>query len=286
MPDGLQVPFFSLRCRGSDSMGKFLFFLLACSLFLGSLFSYEGYTQFLSLDGVSVRTGDPEAEALFWKNLGPEELRYWPVFLFRSADLKKQIESQSPLLISMKRENFSDFFIEIEPLQPWLTLRWKKTEFFLTRDGRIWESGHPLNTRLEGIRPPSTPTFLLSDTLPSPAGIPEEGIVVMNSVFPVTFFSEWVSGIETSGWMPHTRTVEVSRREGNYLLKLNLDVRDRAVHILLRGDQARWKETASAVSQILHQLQFSGGNLIIDTTYTDRIIVRNVAGGGQEGSGR
>jgi len=286
MPDGLQVPAVYLRCRDSDFMGKFLFFLLACSLFLGSTLSYEGYTQFLSLDRVSVRTGDPEAEALFWKNLGPAELRYWPVFLFRSADLKKKIESESPLLFSLRRENFSAFFIDLEPLQPWLTLRWKKTEFFLTRDGRIWESGHPLNARFTGIRPPSTPPFLLSDTLPSPAGIPGEGIVVMNSVFPVTFFSEWVSGLETSGWMPHTREVEISRREGNYLLRLNLNIRDRTVQIIVRGDQARWKEISSAVSQILHQLQFSGGNLIIDTTYTDRIIVRNVAGGGQEGSGR
>lgn len=267
-------------------MGKFLFLLLACSLLLGATISYEGYIQFLSLDSISVQTGDPEAEAFFWKNLGPAELRYWPVFFFRSADLKKKIESEAPLAFSLRRENVSDFFIELEPLHPWLTLRWKEKDFFLTRDGRIWETGHPLNQKLSGIRPPSMPPFLLSETLPSPAGISGEGIVVTSAVFPVAFFAEWVSGLETSGWMPHTRKVEISRREGNYLLRLHLNIGNRTVRILIRGNQARWKEISSAVSQILHQLQFFGEDLIIDTTYTDRIIVRNVAGGGQEGSGR
>ncbi len=267
-------------------MGKFLFILLLCSLLLGAALSYEEYIQFLSLDSVSVQTGDTEAEVLFWKNLGPWELRYWPVFFFRSADLKKKIESEAPLVFSLRRENVSDFFIEIEPLQPWLRLRWKEKDFFLTRDGRIWETGHPLNKKFSGIRPPTMPPFLLSEALPSPAGISGEGIVVTSTVLPVAFFAEWVSGLETSGWMPHTREVEISRREGNYLLRLNLNIRDRTVRILIRGDQARWKEISSAVSQILHPLQFSGGDLIIDTTYTDRLIVRNVAGGGQEGSGR
>ncbi|MBL3538908.1 hypothetical protein [Aminivibrio sp.] len=267
-------------------MGKFLFFLLACSMLFGAAISYEEYSQFLSLDSISVQTGAPEAESLFWKNLGPAELRYWPIFFFKSADLKKKMESEAPLVFSLRRENVSDFFVELEPLQPWLRLRWKEKDFFLSRDGRIWESDHPLNSKFPGIRSPSIPPFLLSEALPSPAVVPGEGIVVTSTVLPVSLFAEWVSGLETSGWMSHTREVEISRREGNYLLRLNLNNRDRTVRILIRGDQARWKEISSAVSQILHQLQFSGGDLIIDTTYTDRIIVRNVAGGGQEGSGR
>jgi hypothetical protein len=267
-------------------MRKFIFFLLLFSLFLGAAFSYEGYTQFLSFAGVTVESVDSEAERLFWKHIGSAELRYWPVFLFKSADLKKNIETESPLSFSFRRENLADFYIRLESLQPWIVLRWKEKNFYLNRDGRIWDADHPLNSKLSGISPPSTPPFLLSDALPSPAGIQGEKIVVTNSVLPVAFFSEWVSGLETSGWMPHTQEVEISRREGSYLLRLNLKIRNRTARILIRGDQARWKEISSAVSQILHQLQFSGGDLIIDTTYTDRIIVRNVAGGGQEGSGR
>ncbi len=267
-------------------MGKFLFFLLLTAFFAGAAVSTEGYFQFFSLHGLVIRAEDPVAESFFWKNISPDELRFWPLFLWRTDELKKKIETESPLSLKLTGSGIFRFYAELLPLQPWILVHWKDKNFYLTKDGLIWDAGHILNKSLSGIKDPEGPPFFLADDLPSPSQDPEGENLVMKSVLPVDFFADWVEGLETSGWMPHTETVEVSRREGRYLLSLNLKIRSRTVRILLRGDVPRWKDLSSAVSQILHQLQFSGENIIIDTTYTDRIIVRNVEGGGQEGSGK
>ena len=61
-----------------------------------------------------------------------------------------------------------------------------------------------------------------------------------------------------------------------------MNIAKKAVSVLLWGERSRWKEISSAVSQILNQLQLSGGDIIIDATYSDRVIVRS----GKEGSGK
>ncbi|NLK19243.1 MAG: hypothetical protein GX310_05585 [Synergistaceae bacterium] len=107
-----------------------------------------------------------------------------------------------------------------------------------------------------------------------------------NSVFPAGLLAEWLGGLESNGWLGHTRLVEVSKREGKYLLRLKMNFAKKAVSVLLWGERSRWKGISSAVSEILNQLQLSGGDIIIDATYTDRIIVRSGPVGGQEGSGK
>ena len=267
-------------------MGKFLFFLVVFFFLSGAIVSYEEYTQSLSLDNLMVRSEDPIAEAFFWKNITPQGLRFWPVFLFQANDLKRKIETESPMSFFLKRKGINGFDVELVPLKPWLVLKWRGKEFYLTRDGKIWDSGHPLNEMISGITRPKTPPFVFSEGLPSPSNDLPDGQVVTNTILPMEIFAKWTEGFETSGWKSQIREIGVSRREGRYLLSLSLRIRNRTVKILLRGDQSRWKELSSAVSQILQQLQFTGEDIIIDTTYTDRIIVRNVAGGGQEGSGR
>jgi hypothetical protein len=70
-------------------MKKFARSLAAFSLFLGSVMAWEEFTQFLSLGSLTIRTEAPAAELLLWKSLAPEELRYWPIFLYRSGRLKE-----------------------------------------------------------------------------------------------------------------------------------------------------------------------------------------------------
>ena len=95
-------------------MKKFARSLAAFSLFLGSVMAWEEFTQFLSLGSLTIRTEAPAAELLLWKSLAPEELRYWPIFLYRSGRLKEKIESELPVLFMLSRDGASKFFITLE----------------------------------------------------------------------------------------------------------------------------------------------------------------------------
>lgn len=261
-------------------MRKFLTFFVLGGLFFGMVLSVEEYLQFLSLASLSVEASDPRAEELFWRHLESEELRYWPLFFITAADRKNEIEREAPVSILLDRKNISGFHVTIEPLKPWIVLKWRENAFYLAQDGRLWSVDHPFNSDSAETSPIVGPHFRLADDLPSPAGGDMESSGVTSCTFPVSFFKEWTKGLEEGGWSLNTEEVVVSRREGNFLIRVKLNEKGKIVQVLLRGDQGRWKEMSSAVTQILQQLHFSVGDLIIDTTYSDRIIVRTVIGGG------
>lgn len=262
------------------------FFLLICSFLAGVVVSGENFFQPLTLEGPDIATDDPVAESFFWKNVNPTTLRYGPLFFMESDDLGRRIEKESPLVLSVEKRGLNGSTVSLVPLVPWLTVEWRGKRFYLTRDGKIWEQAHPLNTSLSGIEKPKAPPFILADDLPSPIDETAGEQVVYHALLPMGSFAAWMDGLSASGWKDTTRAVRVSRRIGHYLLELSLRLQKWNVRLLVRGDQSSWKEYGSAVAQILGEFPFSGEDLIIDTTYTDRIIVRRVSQSGTEGSGR
>ncbi len=267
-------------------MRRWIFFLLMTALFAGAAASWENFDQFLSLGELRIIGDDPVAESLFWKNLEPDMVRFWPLFLLRREDLGRKLEMQAPLSVAISRKGLRSFEVELKPLLPWILLRWQERDFYLSREGLIWRKDHFLNSRLSGIHPPSSPPVVLADSFPSPEGPLEEGQVVSNSVFPTEILAAWIGGLSSAEWFSRMEKMMVSRREGQYLLEVFWQLQKKTVRLLFTGDRKRWGEIFSALSQILQQLQFSGEDIIIDTTYSDRIIVRSVQGGGKEGSGK
>ena len=264
---------------------RILIFSLA-ALFAGMLASWENFGQFLSLGNLRITSDDPAAERIFWRNLDPDMVRFWPIFLLQRDEVRRRLETQAPLSAVIRREGIRSFAVDLKPLVPWLLLRWQERDFYLSREGFIWKKDHPLNTSLPGIHPPAIPPVVLADSFPSPEGILGEGMMVSNSVFPVETLAGWIESLSATEWFPRMEKLLVSRREGQYLLEVFWQFQKKTVRLLFTGDRKRWGEIFSALSQILQQLQLSGEDIIIDTTYSDRIIVRSVQGGGKEGSGK
>ncbi len=264
-------------------MGKWrgIFFLAA--FFSGVVLGSELFFQSFSLRSLRVESGDPVAELFFWKNISSSALRFWPFFFLEKDELKKKIESESPLSCSITRRGIAGAEIRIDPLQPWVTANWSGRDFFVTREGIAWESNLLLNKTIKGISPPKTPLIAFSDEFPPPSG-EAPASVVSRAIFPLDVLNGWLEGLAANRWISRVERIDVSRREGQYLLKLVFD--KGGANVLLWGDAPRWKELDSVLSQIMQQLHFLGDNVIIDTTYTDRIIVRSMVRGDQEGSGR
>ena len=267
-------------------MKRWALLLLITALMAGVFASWENFTQFLSLEDLQVRTDDPVAEALFWQNLEPEMVRFWPVFLLQRENLRQKLEMGAPLSVTIEREGLLSYTVDMKPLLPWLLLRWQERDFYLSREGSIWKKDHPLNGRLSGLQPPSSPPVVLADFFPSPEGNLEEGQTISKSVFPVETLAGWIDSLSATEWFSRMEKLVVSRREGQFLLEVFWQLQKKNVRLLFTGDRKRWSEIFSALSEILKQLQFSGEDIIIDTTYTDRIIVRSVQGRGKEGSGK
>ncbi len=264
-------------------MNKRCVFFIFVAFFLGILLGCEAFFQLFSLKSLEVSAAGPVSESFFWNNVSSASLRFWPLFFWEKEKLKKKIESEAPLSFSVDRRGIAGVDIQIEPLYPWVVGRWKENEFYITREGLAWESKHVLNKAIEGIVPPKKPLIVFAEGIPSPAE--DASTLIKILPFPLDLLSGWLDGLSENKWISRVVQIDVSRREGKYLLKLSFNGRGEA-QVLMWGERSRWKELSSALSQIMDQLHFLGENVIIDTTYTDRIIVRSMAHGDQEGSGR
>lgn len=264
-------------------MGKWrgLFFLFA--FFMGMLFGGEDFFQPFSLRNIRIESEDPVAELFFWKNISSRALRFWPAFFLEKDDLRKAVEIQAPLFCTISRRGITGVEVQIEPLRPWIVAQWNKREYYVSQDGFAWDTANELNKMIRGIVRPNAPLITFSDDFPSPA-LENSSAIVSRVVFPLELLQGWLDGLAENRWGARVEQISVSRREGKFLLKLVFY--KGGAHVLLWGDRPRWKELSSALSQIMEQLHFLGNNIIIDTTYTDRIIVRSMARGDQEGSGR
>ncbi len=96
-------------------MGKWrgIFFLAA--FFSGVVLGSELFFQSFSLRSLRVESGDPVAELFFWKNISSSALRFWPFFFLEKDELKKKIESESPLSCSITRRGIAGAEIRIDP---------------------------------------------------------------------------------------------------------------------------------------------------------------------------
>ncbi len=243
----------------------------------------ENFFQPFSLRNIQVKSDDPVAELFFWKNISSRALRFWPAFFLEKDELQKTVETQAPLLCTINRKGIAGAEIRIKPLEPWITAQWGGREYYVSRDGFAWDTANELNEMLKGIVRPKAPLINFTDDFPSPV-LGNTSAIVSRVVFPLELLQGWLDGLAENRWGARLEQINVSRREGKYLLKLVFN--KGGAHVLLWGERPRWKELSSALSQIMEQLHFLGDNIIIDTTYTDRIIVRSMARGDQEGSGR
>lgn len=253
------------------------------ALLLGSIWGCESYFLWLSTKSMRVESLDPVAELFFWECIDPDALRYWPVFFTERGEIRSRIERISPLKCTISRRGVAGTEISIEPLVPWIMAKWGDKEYFVARDGSAWDRSLQLNSVLKGIKPPANPPFIFTDDFPPPFA-EDDSVVVKRAVFSMDTIDEWLRGLSALGWGLQVEKIFVARREGRELVRLVLN--RGASHILIWGEAGGWRGLKPALSQIVEQLHFLGDDIIIDTTYTDRIIVRSAERGDQEGSGK
>ncbi len=263
-------------------MSKWRAFFSLIAFVFGVAMGCESYFQFLSMNNLRVESLDPIAELFFWKNVSPSALRFWPVFFWEREGLQRSIERESPLACTISRRGIAGASISVSPLIPWIRASWGGEWYYVSREGVAWESDHELNELLKGIKPPVGPPFAFSEEFPPPSA-EGESMVATKVVFPIDLLAGWLAGLTENRWITRVERIGVARREGRYLLTLSLKG---GSSLLLWGDRSHWNSLASALTQVLEQLHFLGDNIIIDTTYTDKIIVRSMASGDQEGSGK
>jgi hypothetical protein len=252
--------------------------ILVLSFIAGMLYSTESFYQFFRFRAVSFDSLALVSDVFFWKRIDPLSHRVWPILMLRSGRIKKSIMSVAP--VSVKIEMTAPGFFEVDylPLEPWFLVFWSGGEWFLSREGRMWSVHHSLNNIIIGQLAREGPVLVWGEDLPDPlpAGMDIENSVVDSSL-PIEEVVSWRNALAEAGFYSRISSVTIRKREGRRIIELLERTEAGSVRILLADTTENWKTLFEAVDEILSQSGIRGKNLVLDTTYTGRILVRVIS---------
>ncbi|HDQ93605.1 MAG TPA: hypothetical protein ENN89_05720 [Synergistetes bacterium] len=97
---------------------------------------------------------------------------------------------------------------------------------------------------------------------------------VVDSDLPISEILSWRNALDETGFYSRVSSVTIRKREGKRIIEFLERTETGSVRILLADKTENWKTLFEAVDEILSQPGMSGKNLVLDTTYTGRILVR------------
>lgn len=249
--------------------------LLLLSCISGMLYCTESNYQYLRLREVSFKSLALLSDDYFWQRVDAMSHRFWPVLLVKRGSIKRSIMSIAPVNVSIKMEQRGFFSVVFEPLEPWFMVFWSGGEWFLSREGRMWSVHHELNGIISQQSAIEEPVLVWGDDLPDPipSGISIEKTVSDTSI-PILELESWKDVLQECKFYPRIASLTVNRREGKRIVEILERKETGSVRILLNDSTGYWASLLRAVDDIFAQSGPIGKNIVVDTTYSGKILVR------------
>lgn len=239
----------------------------------------------MSLRSYSVEADDPALEKFFWESFPAEGLRFWPVLLYRAQSIGDFLEKTIPVLVHTTMTGYGRFTTKIDLLSPWLLLEWRGQIWCLSREGRMWNTADA-SLRVGGMKVPAKPLWRIAPLAGDPVSADERSLPggVFPALFPVSVIKKFLAEFEKENWFGDVQEIVLDRRGGADLFRLRFVRGTQEFRILIQEDRYGWQELNIALGYIVNRLLKEGGNHLIDATYANKIVVRNLSATAGEGS--
>jgi len=96
-------------------------------------------------------------------------------------------------------------------------------------------------------------------------------------VVPIHELESWKENLESSGFYRRVSSITISMREGRRIIEILERTGEGSVRVLLGEPPGDWPPLLEAVDDILSQTGTKDRHLLIDTTYSGKILVRVIS---------
>ncbi len=208
-------------------------------------------------------------ERFLLKSMDSKLWRFWPFTLKDQYKLKKLIESREPLKVDTSI-GWSSFTFKIAPLEMATAFCWDNRQWYLSKDGVVWASDHPLNKEYYGAM--SEDRFQVTIDPSMPPVIEGEG-PIYRFLYETSRFLGDVGGLFSQKWPGAVEAVRFYREGGNDLLSVYLkNKNNQFMTIILNKD---WSNGLVGVLDLLNSGAVLKSGAVIDASYKDKIIVKD-----------
>jgi len=260
-------------------MGKSAIRVALFLIFLsGVLYCTEEQFQFFRLRSITFDSLALVSDDQLWKRVEPIAHRFWPVFSLRLGRIEKLIMAEAPVDIHITRTGSGAFKVKVKPLEPWFMVFWAGGAWFLAREGRMWSVHHSMNSIISQQSAREGAVLVWGRGLPDPvpSGIDIENSV-KDSLIPCDEIESWKEALDNLGFYKKVSSITINRSEGRRTVEILERTSEGSVRILLDEFPAHWPPLLEAVNDILSQTGLKDKNLLVDTTYSGKILVRVIS---------
>ncbi|HOC81561.1 MAG: hypothetical protein KBA77_01950 [Synergistales bacterium] len=186
--------------------------------------------------------------------------------------------AEAPVDIDISRTGPGVFKVKAKPLEPWFMVFWAGGEWFLAREGRMWSVHHSMNSIISQQSAREGAVLVWGRGLPDPvpSGIDIENSV-KDSLIPCDEIESWKEALDNLGFYKKVSSITINRSEGRRTVEILERTSEGSVRILLDEFPAHWPPLLEAVNDILSQTGLKDKNLLVDTTYSGKILVRVIS---------
>lgn len=243
--------------------------MFAFSFFAGSTFYLFEYFSVLSLKGYILEAPNADVETRFWKLLPSECIRYWPVLVFKSSQIRSLMEKSIPVQVSTEAEGIGLFHTRISYIEPWLMVEWRGKILYLSKEGYMWAP------EISAFQITGSPLWKVSESLNRYSDMGNQDVPdgVFAAMFSVDELKRFDDIFRAQSWYYHVQYISLGRRAGEFILEISLDLNEKKVVLLINGIESKLRQLDILLKQILAQISLDGKEVFIDMSYTDKIVV-------------
>ncbi len=256
-------------------LSKWFFLILA--LFWGTFTILNREYQVFRLKTINFEPKDQVVEKVFWDIFPQKYTSFWPGLFIREHSICSSVENLLPVEATMSLKKPGSFIFSVSPLKVMGKVNWNDRNWFFDDKGYVWpedlETGHLLSKE-SGI-----PVKWILDESSAPLldidKINKERKIIKAS-FPVELLYSWSVTLNEYNWHEKIEQIRVVFRGGYFVLKVTIQVTDGRILMVLNGKDHPWNSQIPAIRAILPDFPYVSGNLRIDTTFSERIVIKEL----------
>lgn len=256
-----------------------------CLMLLGGLWRLNEHYAWMSMREKSVNAANSVLEERFWDIFPSQSLRFWPLFIRKSQDVAAFFEKTNPVLVETRMTGMGSFVTDIKLLSPHIIVEWRGELWLISKEGRMWNLADE-NFGFMEMKIPRGPIWRMPVTSavhgyeqPLPGG-------VFPSIFSMDAIDDLLEGLGNAPWFDSVEEVTLDRRVGADLFVLRYVREEQIFKVLIQRGRHAWEELNFALEHILGRIGEEDGNRLIDATYRDRIVVKDLPADAVEGGSR
>lgn len=251
--------------------------LLLASLAAGLLYAAESRFAILRLYEIKTEPAYIIPNDIVWGTVSSKQEKCWPVLWLHRKSYCRLIEKYYPVNAALTLSGWGRLTLRLETLEPAFMMHWGDRYWYVSEDGRAWQTSFEENNLVSIGRAVSQPALSWSSDRATPLDVSSESVNIYQSSLPVAKITKWYENVDALGWKNDVKFIQAGMKEGQMIVRLIFADASGAdgVNIIFADDPSLWQEAGLAVKKIYPDLNKISSKIFIDTTYKGKILVKN-----------